>query len=86
MDLFKFTPRRDELPEVWLQRFGSMLDGANHVAGWGLNVTFQSWMSLSLLQFSPRKWAEPLKDLEHRLPRIREEYFILQTSMLRSAH
>ena len=42
LDFFKFTPGREERPEVWLQRFDSMLELANHVAGLALNVAFQS--------------------------------------------
>lgn len=55
LGFFKFTPRPGERPEVWFQRFDSMLEDANMVAGLGLNVTFQSWMLFSLLQLTPTK-------------------------------
>ena len=83
LDFFKFTPRRDERPEVWFQRFDSMLEEANQTAGLGLNITFQSWMLLSLLQLTPRKWSDLLKELGHRLPNSREEYVRLQEDILR---
>ena len=83
LGFFKFTPRHDERPEVWFQRFGSMLEEANAVAGLGLNVTFQSWMLLSLFQLAPRKWADVLKDLCHRLPHDRGEQLTLQRATLR---
>ena len=76
-----FTPRRGERP--WFQRFGSMLEEANQVAGPSLNHTFQSYMLLSLLQFSPRKWADLLKYLGRRLPRTRAESVDLQRGLLR---
>ena len=62
-----------------------MLEQANRVSELGLSVTFQSWMLLSLLQFPPppNKWAELLKDLGHRLPRIRVEHVNLQRAILR---
>ena len=40
-------------------------------------------MLLSLLQLSPRKWAESLKDFGHRLPRNRVEHVDLQKAILR---
>ena len=82
-DFFKFTPRRDERPEVWFQRFASMLEDANRVANLGLNATFQSWMMLSLLQLTPGKWSDLLKGFGHKLPRERHEYETLEQNILR---
>ena len=39
LGLFKFTPRRDERPEIWPQRFGSMLSQANQVFGFEIGVS-----------------------------------------------
>ena len=83
LDFFNFTLRRDERPEVWFQRFDSMLEDANRMAGLGLNVTFPSWTLLSLLQLTPRKWSDLLKELGHRLPREQHEYVQLQRDILR---
>lgn len=83
LDSFKSTPRRDERPEVWFQRFDSMLDDANQTAGLSLNITFQSWMLLFLLQLTPRKWSDLLKVIGHRLPNSMAEYVKLQQDMLR---
>ena len=83
LGFFKFTPRRDERPDVWFQRFDSMLEVANRVVGLGLNVTLQSWMLLGLLQLTPRKWSDLLKELGHRLPREHHEHVRLQQGILR---
>ena len=76
-------PRRDERPEEWLGRLDEMLGEANGVARLGLSITFQSWMLLSLLQLIPKKWAELLKGLHHRLPANRVEHLDLQQAILR---
>ena len=64
-------------------RFDNMLEEANRVAELELSITFQAWMLLSLLQLPAKKWSELLKDVQHRLPRTRQEYIALQQSILR---
>ena len=58
-----------------------MFDEANRVARSFLLVTFQAWMSLSLLQLFANNWSELLKDFRHRFPRTRQEYMDLQQSI-----
>ena len=81
LDFFKFVPRMGERPEEWFSRFDRMLDEANRVSESGLSVAFRSWMPLSLLQFSPKRWSQILKDLQHRLPRTRAESVELQQTI-----
>ena len=69
LDFSKFTPRREERPEVWFQRFDDQLEEANRIPGFGHNITFQHWMFLSLLGLGPPKWFELLWELsDHILP------------------
>ena len=60
-----------------------MMDEANVVAEFVINQTYQSWMRLSLLQFAPRRWADLLKDVGHRLPTTRAEHVNLQRARFR---
>ena len=83
LDFFKFVPKRSERPEEWFLRFDDMLAEANRVANLELSITFQSCILLSLLQLPAKKWSELLKDMHHRLPRIRAEYVELQQTILR---
>lgn len=83
LDFFHVTPRKDERCEVWFQRFDDQFEVANRVVGLGLNVTFQSWMVVSLLGLSLRKWSDLLKDLGHRLPANRAEDRSMQGAILR---
>lgn len=84
LGFFKFVPLRDERPQVWFQRFDTMLEQANRVFDLGLSITFPSWMLLSLLLLPPEKWAQLLKDMGHRFPRNRLLYVELQQTFFGS--
>lgn len=81
-DVFKFMFRRGERPEYWPNRFDNALDEANRVAEVAFSVTFQSWMLLCLLQFTPKCWFKLLKDLKHRLPNTMAERAHLQQAIV----
>ena len=83
IEFFNFTPRRDEpLPAVFL-RFDTMLDRANLLAELGISYPFRSWMLLSLLRLSGKKWADYLKELGHHFPRTLAEYQKMQQDIIR---
>ena len=60
-----------------------MFDETNRVSNLSLNFTFRSWMLLSLLQLSPKRWSELRKDTQRRLPHNQAEYVQLQQTILR---
>ena len=64
-------------------RFDTLLDRANRIAELGISYPFRTWMLLSLLRLSPKKWAEYLKDMGHRFPRALAEYTALQQLIVR---
>ena len=63
--------------------FDGQFEEATRIADLGLNVTFRSWMLLSLLGFSPRKWSGLLKTIGRRLSIILAEYREMQGIILR---
>ena len=83
IEFFNFTPRQGEILRAIFHRFDTMLDRANRLAELGISFPFRTWMLLSLLQLSPRRWTELLKDMQHHFPRNMQEYKALQNAMVR---
>ena len=44
---------------------------------------FKTWMLLSVLRLTPRKWSELLKDMGHRMPQDAEEYELVKRHLER---
>ena len=83
IEFFGFTPRRSEqLPSLFL-RFDTMLEKANEMAELGISYAFRTWMLLSVIRISPKKWSEHLKDMGHRFPNTAGEYHLLKSAIIR---
>ena len=83
LEFFAFCPRHNEITEVMILRFNTMLAKADQVAELQISWPFKSWMLLSLLRLPARKWTELLKDMNHHFPRSEAQYKELQHMILR---
>ena len=83
LDFFAFTPKAGETVQIIFLRFDMQLDRANSLADLGISYPFRSWMLLSLMRMSPKRWSECLKDLGHRFPKTEIEYKNMQNAIVR---
>ena len=83
LEFFAFTPKAGETVQIIFLRFDMQLDRANSLADLGISYPFRSWMLLSLMRMSPKRWSECLKDLGHRFPKTEIEYKNMQNAIVR---
>ena len=83
LDFFNFTPRSGESIREVFNRFERQLATADEFVGMRFTYEFKSWMLMSVLRLSSRKWSELLKDNGRKMPSTQEEYHKLRDDLHR---
>ena len=83
LEFFSFQPSPGESVLIVFLRFDTMLEKANSMANLSISYPFRSWMLLSLLRITPKKWADYLKEMGHRFPQDEIQYKLMQDNIVR---
>lgn len=83
LDFFSFTPTAGEALRDLFARFDHHLPVAYEYANTGFTYQFKTWMLLSVPQLTPRKWSEPLKHMQHRMPLDKRVHHLVKAGLER---
>ena len=83
IEFFQFAPKPGEKLDQVFRRFDHQLAIANKMAKMDFSIEFQSWMLLSVLRLTPKRWSDILKENGHKMPSTKDELDKVKQALVR---